>query len=404
VRCQIGSIAILTQCDVVIIGAGPYGLSAASHLAQLRDLEIRIIGKPMSFWESNMPRGMFLRSNWSATSIADPENSLTLEAFQAANHTKVSLPVPLEQFLQYGLWYQKQAVPDLEQRNVSRVQRSPHGFQLTFEDSEVLAARRVIVACGIGPFAWRPPEFQALSPRLASHTSEHNDLREFSGKKVLVIGGGQSALESAALLRENGVEVEILVRERQVRWLQGSVSIMLHHKLGRIVNGLFYAPTDVGPAGISQLMARPHLLRLLPRWIQNKLWMRSVRPAGSRWLVKRLDGVPLSLEQRVISAEEVGEHAKIIMSDGSEKIADHILLGTGYKVDISKYDFLSKDLLESIQCVNGYPVLNSGLETTVRGLHILGAPAAWSFGPLMQFVSGTHFASQSLCRFIAHGD
>ncbi len=394
----------MTQCDVVIIGAGPYGLSVASHLAQLRGLDVRVVGKPMSFWESRMPRGMFLRSNWTATSIADPENSLTLEAFQAANQTQVSLPVPLEQFLQYGLWFQKQAAPNLEQRNVSRLQSSPQGFQLTFEDGELLKSHRVIVACGIGPFAWLPPEFRALSLRFTSHTSEHNDLRKFSGKKVLVIGGGQSALESAALLHEGGAEVEILVRERQVRWLQGYVSTVLHHKLGKIVNRLFYAPTDVGPAGISQLMARPHLLRLLPRRVRNILWMRSVRPAGSRWLVKRLDGVPLKLGQRVVSVEEVGEHAKVIMSDGSDKIVDHILLGTGYKVDISKYNFLSSDILESIQCVNGYPVLNVGLETTVRGLHILGAPAAWSFGPLMQFVSGTRFASRSICHFIARRD
>jgi hypothetical protein len=37
----------------------------------------------------------------------------------------------------------------------------------------------------------------------------------------------------------------------------------------------------------------------------------------------------------------------------------------------------------------------------VPGLHILGAPAVWSFGPLMQFVVGTHYASRSLLRCVA---
>jgi FAD-dependent urate hydroxylase len=391
----------LTQCDVVIIGAGPYGLSAAAHLSQVPGLDVRVIGKPMSFWEGNMPRGMKLRSGWTATSIADPDNSLTLEAFQTANNIQVPTPVPLEQFLHYGLWVQSQAVPDLDQRNISLVAKGPQGYRLTLDDGEKLDSQRVIVACGIGPFAWRPPEFQALPSRLASHTSEHHDLGEFHGQKVLVIGGGQSALESAALLKEGGAEVEIIMRGHQVRWLQGFASTMLHRKLGKFVNRLFYAPTDVGPAGISQLLARPHLLRLLPRSIQNILWKRAIRPAGSRWLVKRLEGVPFRFGRAVISAAEAGEQAKVVLDDGSEITVDHILLGTGYHVDISKYKFLSDDLLDSVQCIRkGYPVLNDGFETTVRGLHILGAPAAWSFGPLMQFVSGTHFTSQSLRRFI----
>jgi hypothetical protein len=32
---------------------------------------------------------------------------------------------------------------------------------------------------------------------------------------------------------------------------------------------------------------------------------------------------------------------------------------------------------------------------------MIGAPAAWSFGALMQFVSGTRYASQALMQSIA---
>ena len=35
----------------------------------------------MSFWDQNMPVGMFLRSNWTATQIASPENLLTIETY-----------------------------------------------------------------------------------------------------------------------------------------------------------------------------------------------------------------------------------------------------------------------------------------------------------------------------------
>jgi len=148
-------------------------------------------------------------------------------------------------------------------------------------------------------------------------------------------------------------------------------------------------------------MARPDLLRRLPRGLQTKLWKRSVRPAGARWLVKRLQDVPIRLGRSVVSVIPVGDQVKLRMDDGSERTVHHVLLGTGYRVDISKYKFLAPELVQSIRMVNGYPVLQAGLETSVEGLHILGAPAAWSFGPLMQFVSGTHYAARSLTRRIA---
>jgi cation diffusion facilitator CzcD-associated flavoprotein CzcO len=386
--------------DVVIIGAGPYGLSAAAHLRSIKGLEVRVFGEPMSFWDQNMPAGMFLRSNWTATRIADPDGLLSLEAYQAAADNHFSVPVPLKSFVQYGLWYQRQAVPDLDQRKVVRLESGSKGFRLTLEGGEAVDSRRVIVATGIGSFAWRPKEFQDLPCSLASHASVHRDFRQFAGKTVLVVGSGQSALESAALLHESGAGVEVVARSKRIQWLQGLASKLKRYRLGKYPTRLLYAPTDVGPAGISKLMARPDLVKQLPRWLQDKLRKRCVRPAGAAWLIKRLENVPITLGRSVVSAVPVGERVKVKLDDGSERTVDHILLGTGYRVDVSKYDFLSPELLEAMERFNGYPVLREGLETSVPGLHILGAPAAWSFGPLMQFVSGTTYASGALTRVL----
>jgi FAD-dependent urate hydroxylase len=58
-----------------------------------------------------MPVGMCLRSNWGASHIADPKQELTLDEYcrQKGNH--ISKPIPLERFVDYGRWYQSQAVP-----------------------------------------------------------------------------------------------------------------------------------------------------------------------------------------------------------------------------------------------------------------------------------------------------
>jgi len=69
-------------------------------------------------------------------------------------------------------------------------------------------------------------------------------------------------------------------------------------------------------------------------------------------------------------------------------------------VDISRYPFLTGKLLSSIRQISGYPQLDVGFESSVPGLHFLGAPAAWSFGPLSRFVAGSAFAARELTRKI----
>ncbi len=71
--------------DIAIIGAGPYGLSAAAHLREA-GMDARIFGKPMEFWADKMPAGMLLRSPRPASTISDPRSKFTLEAYESANN------------------------------------------------------------------------------------------------------------------------------------------------------------------------------------------------------------------------------------------------------------------------------------------------------------------------------
>lgn len=383
--------------DVIVIGAGPYGLSAAAHLRTIPGLQTRVFGQPMSFWKENMPEGMFLRSPWCASHIADPKNAFSLEAFTAAKGNHLPEPIPVERFIDYGRWFQKQAAPDLDTRKVKLLDTGTNGFQVTAEDGETFEATRVVVATGIAPFAFRPPEFASLPAALTSHAVDHSDLSKFSGKKVFVVGGGQSALESAAILHEKGAKVEVVMRRPELRWLRWRVALQRIKPIGR----LLYSPRDVGPAGISQLVARPDLLRLFPRGMQDKIGRRSIKPAGAVWLQSRLKDVPVRSSRSISSAKPLGNRVRIQLDDGSTDEGDHILCGTGYRIDISKYDFLSPQLVSQIDRFEGYPKLRPGLESSVSGLHFLGAPAAWSFGPVARFVSGTYYCVGALTRKIA---
>lgn len=387
----------MKKYDVVIIGAGPYGLSAAAHLQTIRGLEIRVFGEPMAFWERQMPKGMFLRSPYAASHFSDPARALSLDAYQAANGNHLPRPIPLDRFIDYGRWFQGQAVPETDPRKITCIERTGGGFRLATEDGEELRARRIVVAAGIGPFANIPAQFRHLPEPLVFHASRRNDLSVFPGKKFAVIGAGQSALESAALLHEGGAEVEVLLRGTRVHWLSRSARL---HKLG-FVSRLLYAPTDVGPAGVSRIVAAPNLVRYLPRFLQNDFRIRSTGPRGAIWLVPRLQSVPTTTERTVTCATAVGDRVRLQLDDGSQRLVDHVLLGTGYRVETSRYRFLSRELLSSIRRANGFPILNRNFEASVPGLHFLGAPAGWSFGPLMYFVAGADFATRTLGQYIA---
>jgi NADPH-dependent 2,4-dienoyl-CoA reductase/sulfur reductase-like enzyme len=230
-----------------------------------------------------------------------------------------------------------------------------------------------------------------------SHSSEHSDLSRLAGKHVVVIGAGQSALESAALLREGGATAEVVVRETKVRYLQQTAP-WLHH-VG-FVSRLLYAPADVGPAGVSQLVAAPDWFRRVPRGLQDRLGPRAIRPAGAGWLVPRLADVQITSARTVLLTREVDGRIEITLDDGTTRTCDHVLLATGYRVDIAGYSFLPDELLRQIDRVAGYPRLSAGFETSVPNLYVVGAPAAWSFGPLMRFVAGTEFVSPALARSI----
>lgn len=383
------------DCEVAIIGAGPYGLSAAAHL-KAKGIHVRVFGEPMDFWANKMPAGMLLRSPREASNLSDPKGTFTLEAYERSAGRQPTAPLPLETFVDYGRWFCDQFDLELDKRMVSLVDRRDGVFHLRLNDGEDVRAQRVVVATGIGSFQRKPVEFANLPQKLVSHCYEGRDFKEFFRKRVAVIGAGQSALESAALLHEAGAEVEVIAKYPELRWIGMHAWL---HNMGPI-SALLYSKYDVGPAGISRLVASPKLTSRVPLKLRDKIRKRAVRPAGSRWLPARLTDVKITTDRIVRAASLLNNEIILSLNDGSERRADHVLLGTGYDVNISHYGFLSREIVDSLDQLDGYPALSAGLCSSMRGLHFIGATAARSFGPLLYFVAGTEFASRELVSHI----
>jgi cation diffusion facilitator CzcD-associated flavoprotein CzcO len=383
------------DCEVAVVGAGPYGLAVAAHLTDA-GIGVRVFGDPMSFWRDNMPKGMKLRSPWHATHIADPHKTFSLDAFVGRREIDpVPDQQPLEHFVRYGEWFQRQAVPDVDGRKVMRIEDAGKGFRLLLEGEDVVHARRIVIATGLAKQEFRPAPFTGLPSALVSHTCEHAMLDHWRGKRVAVVGRGQSACESAALLREAGSEVELISRG-DIHWI-GAPDGEAGQRQGWLwrLRELLQAPSAVGPPPLNWLNELPGIEHRLPARLRAWISARSLRAAAVWWVKPRFEGVRVKAGQAIVGAQAEGDRVAVQLDDGPSTY-DHVLLATGYKIDIAKVGLLAPELLHRIVCTDGSPVLAAGFESSVPGLHFVGSSSVRSFGPLMRFIAGAGYAARQV--------
>ncbi len=390
----------------VIIGAGPYGLSIAAHLRGAH-IGHAIIGRPMASWRENMPVGMALKSEPFASNLSDPEQLYTFEEFHAARGTEYvrkGAPIPIADFIDYGEWFQRHAVPEIWDAEIRNLRWSGNAFELTLDDRRILA-RRVIVATGHLAFRYIPELLRPFDERaeaLVSHSADHRDLAQFAAKDVTVIGCGQSGLETAALLHELGANVRVLARADFVDWnpeLDPAASLFVK---------LRWPESGLGPGWHSLAYSElPRLFFALPARTRERLLAKAHAPSGAWWLRNRVIGKILLLTSHHVTgaAERNGRLELSVRNErGTVRIAaDHVIAATGYRVDLAQLPFLDPALRAAIRMADGAPVLNSVFESSVQGLHFVGLASAPCFGPVMRFVYGTRHAATILASHIRSG-
>jgi FAD-dependent urate hydroxylase len=380
----------------VVIGAGPYGLSVAAHL-RARGVETRVFGGAMEFWRG-MPQRMFLKSPWSASSLGEPSGRFSIDRYAATASNGPVEPIPLPYFLSYADWFKRNAVGDVDERRVDCITANG-SFQLGLSDGSTEQAGRVIVAVGIRSFAQIPGFARELPRELASHSQTQSDPSRFSGQTVAVIGAGQSALESAALLHEAGADVELIARG-PIIWIKRTL-----YGLPGPLKRIFYPPTDVGPPGLNWIIAFPQLVRFLPERARLALRRRAMRPAGAKWLRERVDGqIKTTPHTAIREAVREGDRVRLQLGDGTSRLVDHVLLGTGFRPDLEKISFLDQSLRARIKSRDGFPVLDPWFESSVPGLYFVGSVAGYDFGPLCNFVAGTKLTAGRVARRTSERD
>jgi thioredoxin reductase len=388
--------------DIAIIGAGPYGLSLAAHLAETRR-SARVFGEPMNFWARHMPRGMHLKSEGFASNLSEPRSNFTLEAFcrdKGIEYAHIGLPIALETFIEYGCEFQRRHVPQLEQVDVKNMRADASGFVLTTSTSETVHARRVVVATGIGKFTHLPPELAGAPASLVTHSSQHSDLEKFRGAKVAVLGAGASALDIAALLKHVGAQVEIIARTDTIRFQDPP------REPRPLLERVKEPRSGLGTGWRSRLSCdAPLLFHSLPEHLRLRAVARHLGPAPC-WFVRDavLGHVTMHLGASIEGVEPAGAALKVTFSQRNTKQTievDHLIAGTGFKVDLSQLGLLDDSLRARIGTAGGAPILSRQFESSVPGLYFVGVAAANSFGPLLRFAFGADYAARRLSRHLA---
>lgn len=391
------------RTTVAIVGAGPYGLSLAAHLAA-RNIEHRILGDPMLFWSKIALAGgeRYLKSYCFGTNISSPKPGYAFADYSKPRGLETFEPCSMMDFADYGRWFQQDNVAWAEPVDVSYVTRQTDGFVVSLANGERFTAAHVVVATGLAYFAHVPPALASLPSDLAIHTSCIANFASYRGRDVAVIGADQSALEAAALLYEAGARPQLLVRENNILWMNRvSQERSIWRRIRSPISGL-----GTGPKAwtLTEFPGMPHRVpaALRTRFVKNHL------PAERAWWLRDrvVDHVPIHFSATVIDARPVGSHVALRLcgpQHGPERelVVDQVIAGSGYNIDVESLDFLHPEVRGAVQRVERAPRLNAAFESSIPGLSFIGPASAMSFGPLFRFVVGAEYTARVVVANLA---
>jgi hypothetical protein len=389
--------------DTVIVGAGPYGLSIAAHL-RAAGIPFQLFGSTLESWRIFMPAGMVLKSEPFASNLWDPRRQFTLKRFAAQAkipYVHSGRPLSLANFLDYAEWFRQRAVGEPNPAKVQRITGGSGEFTLEFAGQAPVKARRVILATGHMPFRYMPPELARLAEPLGFHSTRIGDPRAFAGRDVTIVGAGQSALESAALLHEAGAVVRLIARTDRLIWnpAPSANRRSVLDTLRQPESGLGSGWRSVAVSELPQVFRR-----LFPAEKRHRFVAGSWGPTGAWWLRERFENrVDTLLSCRIRSASPVGDRIRLVVeqpSGASEIETDHVISGTGFRVDVDRMDFLDSTLRANIAREGAAPLLDAHFETSVGGLFIVGIASAPTFGPVMRFMFGAKHVAPVLARHL----
>lgn len=352
--------------DLIIIGAGPFGISLAAH-AQASGLSYKLLGYPMDFWKNQMPQNMFIRTPHDFVSLSDPNDAYTIHRFAEETGEEAVTPLPRTVFVKYAMWFAEKAGVEFTPQLAAFVEKKDGAFHVTTEAGDTLQARNAVIATGVEHYRYIPDLLQNLPSHLYSHTSGYTSFAAFQGKSVAVIGSGQSAWEAAGLLHMEGAKPELLYRRAAANYSGSYEEEIALRDLGNDFYDLPLAEKQdnwgQSPGSVAHFL-RPYVEGKVPE-------------TGNVTLAQ-------------LEATEDGR-VRLHLSNGEERIVDHVISASGFHINLDKVPFLSDAFKAGIEREAGYPQfpkLDRHFQAGVPGLYFAGPLSSHSHGPTFRFILG----------------
>ncbi|NMD69025.1 NAD(P)/FAD-dependent oxidoreductase [Bacillus sp. DNRA2] len=220
--------------DITIIGGGPIGLFTAFY-GGMRQASVKII-------ESLPQLGGQLAALYPEKYIYDVAGFPKVRAQELVNNLK-------EQMAKFN------PTIALEQA-VEKVEKQEHGiFKLT-TNKEIHYTKTVIITAGNGAFQPRRLELESAVQYESKNLHYFiDDLNQFAGKKVVVFGGGDSAVDWTLMLEPIAAQVTIVHRRDKFRAHEHSVENLQNSKADIKTP---YVPADLigDKSGIKQVVIK----------------------------------------------------------------------------------------------------------------------------------------------------
>ncbi len=381
---------VADQLDVAVVGAGPFGLSVAAHLAGRR---VRAFGRPMETWRTRMPPDMRLRSDWDETNLSAPGDQGSIDAWARAVGEPREEPIPLQKFLRYADWFRETLVPENDPSDVAQLERGGGVFRVTTAAGGEADARDVVVAVGVTPFPHAPPPFDAFIGDGVSFAIDRQDYEAYRGRRVTVVGGGQGGLEAAALARRAGAEVEIIIRS-QLRWFTDREPYRPRGRLQQRLYRVAYPVVGYGPPPLNRLALHPDTFAALPEPARRAVARRILRAGGSPWVRDQIEGkVTVTEGTSVQRLERIDDGLRLSLSDGTGRVAAAVVVSAGFRFGLDRLAFLSPAVRDAVAVREGWPVLDRHFRSSDPHLLFVGFAAERRFGPIARFVNGSRFSA-----------
>jgi len=357
------------KTNILIVGAGPYGLSLANYLAHQKK-DFLIAGKSMELWREHTFDNMDLRSDVATSTIIHPENKFSFENYCLSNNQSIEElkgMLPVTTFRRYLNWCESSYDFDVIPEYVVKIEKNDHGFTSRLKSGAEIVSNKVVMATGVAHHLNIPEDLLNSKSSIKEksktknlkviHSYDTAEIAHQKNKKVLVIGAGQSAAESIDILLQNKNKVDWHSRTRPI---------------------YFKEPLNI------------------PKWLFNIIVysagvVRAIPPAISKRILSIFSATTITPNfQPMMEKIQRLKHLPDLSN------YDIIVTATGYRYDIRYMDFIGDTILKNLKLRKQMPYVNPDFETSIPGLHFIGPIIEQYFGPAMKFMIGAHYAAPKL--------